>query len=149
MADEFAGRAAPLTQQGFDKVSGELGGDAASLWALINVETRGFGFFPDKRPKLLFERHQFHKRTAGRYDANNPDISASARGGYLSGTAEYRRLTRAMTLDRRKRPAIPSCPSVISRAAPSDEGETRRSGLPAALAAVPGCPSGRNTDRAR
>ena len=48
-----------------------------------------------------------------------------------------------------KRPGNPSCPSVISRAAPSDSGATRRSGLPAASAAVPGCPSGRHTDRAR
>jgi hypothetical protein len=92
MADDFEGRAAPLTQQGFDEVARQLGGDVASLWALINVETRGFGFFSDRRPKVLFERHQFHQRTAGRFDASNPDISASIRGGYLGGTAEYGRL---------------------------------------------------------
>ena len=101
MANEFVGLAAPLSQAGFDAVVRQLGSDAASLWALINVETDGFGFLPDRRPKLLFERHQFHKRTGGRFDAANPDISSAVRGGQLSGTAEYARFARALALDRR------------------------------------------------
>lgn len=101
MANEFAGLAAPLSQAGFDEVARQLGGDKASLWALINVETEGFGFISDRRPKMLFERHQFRKRTGGRFDTTNPDISSAVRGGYLSGTAEYGRLAKAIALDRR------------------------------------------------
>ncbi len=101
MADEFLGRAAPLTQQGFDEVSRRLGGEPPSLWSLVTVETRGFGFFPDRRPQILFERHIFHQRTAGRYSAKHPDISSSARGGYKGGPGEYARLARAVALDGR------------------------------------------------
>jgi hypothetical protein len=70
------------------------------LWSLITVETRGCGFFADRRPQILFERHIFSKRTGGRFDAADPDISDPRAGGYLGGTREYDRLTRAMTLDR-------------------------------------------------
>lgn len=98
--NEFRGGAAPLTQAGFDASAGALGVDAPSLWALITVETRGFGFLPDRRPKILFERHVFHRRTGGRFSALHPDISAPVSGGYLGGAAEYARLERAMRLDR-------------------------------------------------
>lgn len=82
MTNSFLGKAAPLTQQGFNEVLKQIGGDAPSLWALLTVETCGFGFFPDRRPKILFERHIFHKRTKGRHSAAHPDISSSASGGY-------------------------------------------------------------------
>lgn len=100
MTDTFLGKAVPLTQQGFDDVVHQLGGDEPSLWALLTVETRGFGFLPDRRPKILYERHIFHKRTKGRYTVANPDISSSLSGGYQGGTAEYGRLARAIKLDR-------------------------------------------------
>jgi hypothetical protein len=97
--DAFLGKAAPLTQRGFDEVLGVLGVDAASLWSLMTVETRGFGFLRDRRPKILFERHIFHKRTQGRYSALHPDISSSLAGGYLGDAAEYQRLEKALALD--------------------------------------------------
>lgn len=100
MTNPFLGKAAPLTQQGFDQVLSQLGGDAPSLWALLTVETRGFGFFPDRRPKILYERHIFHKRTQGRYSAAHPDISSGVSGGYQGDTAEYGRLEQAIKLDR-------------------------------------------------
>lgn len=96
----FRGNAAPLTEAAFDRTRQELGVDNRALWALMTVETRGFGFLPDRRPKILFERHVFHRRTAGRYGATHPDISASKAGGYEGGTAEYVRLARAISLDR-------------------------------------------------
>jgi hypothetical protein len=65
------------------------------------VETRGFGFLPDRRPKILFERHVFRGRTGGRFDAGYPDLSSRNPGGYQGGAAEYLRLKRAMLLDRR------------------------------------------------
>lgn len=100
MSDTFLGTAAPLTETGFNQVVEQLGVDAPSLWALVSVETRGFGFLADRRPKILFERHVFHKRTGGRFSASNPDISSSEPGGYSGGAGEYDRLARAMRLDR-------------------------------------------------
>ena len=95
----FLGAAAPLTRQGFDEALRLLHVDAPSLWALMTVETRGFGFLPDRRPKILFERHIFHKRTGGRFSALHADISSSVAGGYIGGGAEYQRVARAMALD--------------------------------------------------
>lgn len=96
----FRGAAAPLSGTGFRQAMQSLETDAQSLWALITVETSGFGYLPDRRPKILFERHVFHRRTGGRYGAAHADISAPAAGGYLGDGAEYTRLERAMALDR-------------------------------------------------
>lgn len=95
----FQGGAAPLSSAGFERAKQSLEADAESLWALIAVETSGFGFLPDRRPKILFERHVFHRRTGGRHDAH-ADISAPTMGGHSGGGAEYARLERAMRLDR-------------------------------------------------
>lgn len=100
MISTFFGKAAILTKQGFDDVLRRLDVDDASLWALLTVETRGFGYLPDRRPKILYERHIFHNRTNGRFSAANSDISSSNSGGYLGGAAEYARLDRAIKLDR-------------------------------------------------
>jgi hypothetical protein len=96
----FRGSAAPLSNTGFGRALQSLEADAQSLWALITVETSGFGYLSDRRPKILFERHVFHRRTGGRYDAAHPDISAPTSGGYLGDGAEYLRLESAMSLDR-------------------------------------------------
>lgn len=96
----FRGRAAPLTEAAFDRTRQDLGVDDHALWALMTVETKGFGFLRDRRPKILFERHVFHRRTAGRYGGAHPDVSAGKPGGYLDGAGEYMRLERAMSLDR-------------------------------------------------
>ena len=102
MQDIFQGTGAPISEGGFDTVATDLkcGSDKASLWAILAVETRGFGYLPDKRPKILYERHIFHKRTGGRFSASYPDVSNPDAGGYSGGAAEYQRLKRAMLLDR-------------------------------------------------
>lgn len=100
MADEFLGTAEPLTKAGFDAARGTLQAESASLWSVLKVETNGFGFLPDRRPKILFERHIFHKRTEGKFSAAHRDISNADSGGYSGGAAEYDRLARAMKLDR-------------------------------------------------
>ena len=101
MIDMFTGAGAPLSQSGFDAAHAVLGGDRASLWSILTVETRGFGFLPDRRPKILFERHIFAKRTAGRYSADYPALSNGVPGGYApTGAGEYTRLAGAMVLDR-------------------------------------------------
>lgn len=96
-----AGTAAPLSNAGFNAVLAQLQVEAPALWSLIAVETSGFGYLDDRRPKILFERHIFHRRTNGRFDATHPDISSADAGGYVGGVGEYRRVEQAMTLDRR------------------------------------------------
>lgn len=100
MADSFTGTGRPLSQDGVERALAALDVEPAALWALVTVETRGFGFLPDRRLKLLFERHVFHARTRGRFAALAPDLSAPSAGGYAGGAAEYERLGRAIELDR-------------------------------------------------
>jgi hypothetical protein len=97
----FTGKGTPISTADFNVTTASLGGDVSSLWSLVAVETRGFGFLADRRPQILFERHIFHARTGGKYSAANPDISNPQRGGYLGGAAEYDRLGRAMALAER------------------------------------------------
>jgi hypothetical protein len=101
MSDMFTGAGVPLSKAGFDGALATIdpAGDPASLWSILAVETRGFGYLLDKRPKILFERHIFAKRTGGRFSAAHPDISNPTPGGYKGGAAEYARLARAMALN--------------------------------------------------
>ena len=100
MKDIFEGAGQPLDQAGFNNALNVVGGNPEALWSILRVETKGFGFFADRRPKILFERHIFRGRTGGRFDGQAPDLSNKVPGGYSSGTAEYTRLKRAMLLDR-------------------------------------------------
>jgi hypothetical protein len=97
----FRGKAEPLDLDGLVEATERLGIKAAELWAVIDVETYGYGFIADRRPLLLFERHKFHGFTNGKYDAADPDISDPKWGGYGKGGAnQYERLKRAIALDR-------------------------------------------------
>ena len=98
----FTGKAVPLSQAGLAAAMDMLQlkhAETAALWAVFEVETagvtQGFGFRPDRRPQILFERHVFHKKTNGRFDASHPDISGPA-GGYGTFASQYDRLERAM-----------------------------------------------------
>ena len=97
---DFLGTASPLSQPGLLTALDILNVGAAEMWAVLSVETSGFGFLPDRRPLILFERHIFHKQTGGRFDATNPGVSSPAAGGYLGGAREYDRLAQAVALDR-------------------------------------------------
>jgi hypothetical protein len=93
----FTGTSKPLSQDGFHTAIECIDTKAAELWAVISVETSGCGYFDDRRPQILYERHIFYKLTQGRFpvsDINSPDA-----GGYAGGVAEYVRLTRAVALD--------------------------------------------------
>ncbi|HEX8823741.1 MAG TPA: N-acetylmuramidase family protein, partial [Archangium sp.] len=95
----FIGAAAPLTAQGIEACADTLSVRPAEIWAVLKVETRGCGYFADRRPVILFERHIFSRRTEGRFDKQAPDISNPKAGGYAGGVAEYERLERALALD--------------------------------------------------
>jgi hypothetical protein len=98
---DFEGAGVPLGPAGLDRVCTTLGVTAVEVWAVLTVETRGFGFLPQRRPLILFERHIFHDRTGGRFDSVDAGISSSKPGGYVGDFGEYARLERAIGLDRR------------------------------------------------
>ena len=98
---DFQGDGLPLTVKGMDAAAGAIGVGLAELWAVVRVETRGWGFLPDRRPHTLYERHVFHRLTRGAFTSCPPEISSSKPGGYLGGAREYDRLARALAFDRR------------------------------------------------
>lgn len=96
----FTGPGAPLSAAGFHSATALNGIESASLWAVLSVETSGCGYLADRRPKILFERHVFHRLTGGKHDAAAPDVSAPTQGGYGPGGAhQYDRLAVALKLD--------------------------------------------------
>lgn len=97
---DFAGNADPLSRDGLDRTATQLGTGAAEIWTVLSVETAGCGFLRDRRPRILFERHVFHRETGGLFDLTNPSVSQPKPGGYLGGAAEYGRLAEAVRLDR-------------------------------------------------
>ncbi len=100
---EFTGPATRFSQGAIDRAADDIGCDVAAVKAVIDVESRG-GFLADTRPKILFERHIFSKRTGAKFDQSHPDISSSKPGGYMGGAAEYDRLARDRARSQRGAP---------------------------------------------
>jgi len=96
----FHGQGRPLSDEGMERACGTLGVAEPEVWALLTVETHGFGFLQDRRPQILFERHVFHRLTQGRHDRGHAHISNASAGGYAGGAGEYARLDEAVRLDR-------------------------------------------------
>src|SRR5262249_12398689 len=91
-----------LTQKGLEAAADIVDIPIVSMWAVIQVESSGSGYQPDRRPKILFERHLFSRATGGRFDDTHPGISNPVPGGYGAGGAhQYDRLAEAMELDRK------------------------------------------------
>lgn len=76
-----------------------LGAEVAAIQAVAEVETVGAAFDDTGRPTILFERHIFHRETAGRYSTRHPDLSNPVPGGYGRYSEQYVRLERAFRLD--------------------------------------------------
>jgi len=99
---EFRGLGRPFTGAGLRSAAIAMGLDPAAdiprVWAILTVESRGFGFLPDRRPKILFERHVFARQTNNKFNAKAPDISNKSPGGYEGAAAEYDRLQHAIAL---------------------------------------------------
>lgn len=108
----FPCTAAALTANGVQSAIDTLGIDAATLWAMLHVETLGCGYLPSRRPQILFERHIFSRLTHGVWDATAPQLSNPQPGGYgASGDFQYTRLGQAYNLNAGD-PAEPADPSV-------------------------------------
>lgn len=89
-----------LTEQDFVDAAGKLGCSVAAIKAVCIVEAPRGGFLPSGEPTILFERHQFSKRTGRKFDMDHPHISNPKPGGYKGGQAEHDRLAEAAALDR-------------------------------------------------
>jgi hypothetical protein len=97
----FVDNAIPLADADIVTAASRLGVEPALIAAVAEVESAGSGFLPDKRPKILFERHVFARRTDHRFSATHPDISGMSSGGYgAAGAHQYERLGEALALDR-------------------------------------------------
>ncbi|MDE3197523.1 MAG: DUF3380 domain-containing protein [Acidobacteriota bacterium] len=103
---EFTSASLAMTTSGMNAAAEQLGVSPIEIWTVFDVETKGCGFLPDRRPPILYERHIFHRLTAGQFD--DGDISDKAPGGYgPDGAHQYDRLDRAIALNREA--ALKSC----------------------------------------
>lgn len=80
--------------------------DIASVMAVNEVESLGSGFLRAGMPRILFERHIFHRQLRSRkidtapLQKRFPGIVNSSRGGYVGGQSEYTRLAAAVEIHR-------------------------------------------------
>jgi hypothetical protein len=88
-----------LTDQDYQAAAGALQVEVAAIEAVAEVETSGQAFDPEGRPRILYERHYFHRLTRGKYSKKHPDISNSSAGGYGKFSAQYGKLERAFKLN--------------------------------------------------
>lgn len=92
------------TEEGYTSAAWLLMAEPRAMKAIAQVEAGPQGaFLPDGRPVVLFERHIFHRLTAGRFDHDAPDLSnekPTPPGGYGSSLSQHERLGRASELDR-------------------------------------------------
>lgn len=98
-----------LSEVDFQNAAEELGVDVPAIRAVAEVESRGDGFLDSGEPKILFERHKFHKYTNGKFSTpENRNISwptPSTRGTgkineYGTTSEQHARLAKAAALDR-------------------------------------------------
>lgn len=91
-----------LTEQNFIDAAKSIGVEVAAVKAVAEVESRGDGFLPDGRPKILFEAHKFSKYTNHQYDTSHPNISSLKwnKKLYKGNEKEYPRLDEAIALNK-------------------------------------------------
>jgi len=74
------------------------------IWAVLHIEAAGYGFLPDRRPIIRFERHIFHRLIGGQYHRSHLDISNPVPGNTApGGAAQYGLLNEALSLNPRPR----------------------------------------------
>jgi hypothetical protein len=90
-----------LTDFDYELVASELQCEAKALKAVGIKETKDQSYYThlgDHVPKILFERHYFHKLTDGKFD-DDPDISNKYPfDKYGSYSKQYQRLLKAYSL---------------------------------------------------
>lgn len=92
----FVNTATPAITPGqLQAFADRLGVSLRQLAAVASVESSGGGFDAQGRPKILFERHVFHRLTKGRWSPSA--FSNPARGGY--GESSWEKLVFACGAD--------------------------------------------------
>lgn len=87
--------AAAVSDDELQALAGRLGCSARQLRAVAQVESDGGGFDRQGRPKILFERHLFHRFTQSRF---TPSIYSNPTGGGY-GSDSWEKLTLAACKD--------------------------------------------------
>lgn len=88
-----------LTEANYAQAAEALGVEVAAIKAVAEVETAGEAFDDMGRPRILYERHYFHRLTKGRFDKSDPTLSNKSGGGYGKFSAQYGKLEDAYKLD--------------------------------------------------
>ncbi|MFU2512274.1 N-acetylmuramidase family protein [Pseudoalteromonas sp. ASV78] len=90
-----------LSESDYQDIANQLGCKIAAIKAVAEVESAGDAFFPNGKPKVLYEAHIFSRFTNHRFDTSHPTISSRSwnRSLYTGGSQEYARLEKAMELD--------------------------------------------------
>lgn len=92
-----------LRQQDLQAAADQLGVPVAAIMAVSSVESAGTGFLAG-RPRVLFERHIFHRQLAKAglpagelklLEAKHPNLINKQPGGYQGGNLEWQRLDAA------------------------------------------------------
>lgn len=84
-----------ITQQQLQGIADSLGCSLKQIAAVASVESSGGGFDKQGRPKILYERHLFHRLTDGKWSPSG--FSQSSGGGY--GDSSWEKLTAACGRD--------------------------------------------------
>ncbi|MGQ5524886.1 LysM peptidoglycan-binding domain-containing protein [Chitinimonas sp. PSY-7] len=90
-----------LSEKHFKDAADELGIEVALIKAINEVEAGSSGFMKIGKvtvPKILYERHKFHKFTNGKYTQDNPDLSYPTpyilkKGTYVKSTMKLKSIS--------------------------------------------------------
>lgn len=104
-----------LTDEQIRQIANDNGFEYGVIKAIYQVESRGAGFLADGQPKILFERHIFHKQLQKlgyitlsnemcKIDPNLCNPRPTPGGGYGGENAQHARLQNAQKLLLRVRP---------------------------------------------
>lgn len=103
------GRAEAITDRHIATLADQLGVHPADIEAISEVESNGFGWYPDGRIKILFEKHWFYKliptslrAAAVKAGLARKDWISPAKGGYKeqnTPAARYDLLAKAIKYD--------------------------------------------------
>lgn len=88
-----------LSDEDFQEAATSLNAEIAAIKVVAEVETSGKAFDEYGRPRILYERHYFHRLTDGKYSKKHSDISSATSGGYGKFSSQYSKLERAYELD--------------------------------------------------
>lgn len=96
-----------LKEADITSIATQLGVEVPAIKAVYEVESKGSGFLPDGRPKILFEGHIFWAQLKKRgkdpiqFSNSNEDILFPkwTKAYYKGNALEYERLSRAKSID--------------------------------------------------